>query len=98
MSQFDLYCSFYLDIQFNIEHFLSKTQQMPGIIIELKVLRENINEFNLEEKLEQCANDAIHQIEAKQYTTTMKQEGISSFFIIGISFYKKHIKLVSKNA
>ncbi|MGM9913200.1 hypothetical protein [Floccifex sp.] len=36
-------------------------------------------------------------IEAKQYTTTMKQEEISSFIIIGISFYKKHIKQVSKN-
>lgn len=69
--------------------------KMPGILIELKVLSENVADARIEMELENSANNALAQIERKQYVTAMKQEGIKQFLKIGISFYKKHVKLVS---
>ena len=71
--------------------------QLPGIIIEIKVLKETIDENHMNDKLENAAKEALAQIEKKQYVTTMKQEGITHFFKIGISFYKKYMKLISRN-
>lgn len=69
---------------------------LPGIIIELKVLKEDVADDRIDIELEKSAQDALKQIESKQYITAMKQEGITQFFKIGVSFYKKHIKLTSK--
>lgn len=41
-------------------------KKMPGIIIELKVLKETISENHIEEELEKSAYDALAQIEKKQ--------------------------------
>ena len=71
-------------------------KKLPGIIIELKVLREGISEDNAESELEKSAGEALEQIEKKQYITAMKQDGITRFFMIGASFYKKHVRLASK--
>ena len=71
-------------------------RKLPGIIIELKVLREGISEDNAEIELEKSAGEALDQIEKKQYITAMKQDGITRFFRIGASFYKKQVRLASK--
>jgi len=71
-------------------------KKLPGIMIELKVLRGDI-EDDVESELEKSAQDALEQIERMQYVTAMKQENITRFFKIGVAFYKKHVKLVSKN-
>lgn len=38
----------------------------------------------------------MEQIGRKQYAIEMKQEGITRFFKVGVSFYKKHVRLVSE--
>lgn len=70
-------------------------KKLPGIIIELKVLKNGINEKDLSEELEKAANEALAQIDREQYITEMRHEGITRFFKIGIAFYKKHVKLKS---
>ena len=71
-------------------------KSLPGILIELKVLKEDVAEGQIERELEKSAQDALNQIERKQYVTEMKQEGITHFFKVGVAFYKKHVKLASK--
>ena len=70
--------------------------KMPGIIIELKVLKNGIPESHIDRELENSAAEALSQIERLQYVTEMRQEGITHFFKIGVSFYKKHVKLMSQ--
>ena len=70
--------------------------KMPGIIIELKVLKNGIPESHIDKELENSAAEALSQIERLQYVTEMRQEGITHFFKIGVSFYKKHVKLMSQ--
>lgn len=50
----------------------------------------------MEKELEKSAQEALNQINRKQYITAMKQEEIRSFFKIGVSFHKKQVKLVSE--
>lgn len=71
-------------------------RNLPGILIELKVLKEDVAEDRIDAELEKSAQDALKQIEKKQYITEMKQEGITHFFLVGVSFYKKHVKLTSQ--
>lgn len=71
-------------------------KKMPGILIELKVLKDGADETCINIELENSARDALAQIERKQYATGMKREGIKHFFKIGVSFYKKHVKLLSE--
>jgi len=70
-------------------------KKMPGIIIELKVLKDGIAEACIDTELEASAKEALAQIERRQYVTAMKQEGITHFFKIGGSFCKKRVKLLS---
>ena len=69
--------------------------KMPGIIIELKVLKDGVTESRIDTELEASAKEALAQIERQQYVTAMKQQGITHFFKVGVSFYKKHVKLLS---
>ena len=39
-------------------------------------------------------DEALKQIEEKQYITNMKKEGINQFMKIGVAFYKNEAKLV----
>ncbi len=70
-------------------------KSMPGILIELKVLRNGVAEERVEKELEKSAEEALAQIEKQDYENAMRQEGIIRFFKIGIAFYKKHVRLVS---
>lgn len=72
-------------------------KKLPGIIVELKVVREDVAEERIDSELERAAKNALEQIEIKQYVTAMKQEGITHFFKIGVSFYKKRVKLMSES-
>ena len=72
-------------------------KKLPGILIELKVLQEDIAENRIEDELEKSAKAALEQIERKQYATEMKREGIMRFFKIGVAFYKKQLRLLSEN-
>lgn len=72
-------------------------KKMPGIIIELKVLKDGVSEAHITSELEHSAQNALAQTEQKQYITSMKQAGITHFFKIGVAFYKKHVKLISES-
>lgn len=71
-------------------------KELPGIIIELKVLKNGVSDDRIDNQLETAAKDALEQIDEKKYVTTMKQEGITHFFKIGAAFYKKSVKLLSQ--
>lgn len=71
------------------------SKKLPGILIELKVLEEKVTEDRIDAELKKSAQDALEQIEKKQYVSSMRQEGYSQFFMIGAAFYKKHVKLMS---
>lgn len=71
-------------------------KRLPGIIIELKVLKDGVAEDRIDSQLEAAAKDALGQIEEKKYVTAMKQEGFTHFFKIGAAFYKKHVKVLSQ--
>lgn len=70
-------------------------KKLPGIVIELKVLKNGVQ--NIDKELEASAKEALEQIDRQQYINVMKQEGITHFFKVGVSFYKKHVKLLSEN-
>ncbi len=80
------------DIQLKPLH----NRKLPGIIIELKVLKENVADNKIAAELEKAANGALDQIDCKQYVMDMKQEGVTHFLKIGISFYKKQVVLKSR--
>lgn len=71
-------------------------KKLPGIIIELKVLKDGVTEDRIDSQLDVAAIDALDQIEKKKYVTAMKQEGFTHFFKIGAAFYKKHVKVQSQ--
>lgn len=71
-------------------------KRLPGIIIELKVLKDGVAEDRIDSQLEAAAKNALGQIEEKKYVTAMKQEGFTRFFKIGAAFYKKHVKVLSQ--
>ncbi len=72
-----------------------KDRKAPGILIELKVLREQISDDQIESELEKAATEALAQIDKKQYLDNMKQDGITQFLKIGVSFHKKQVRLKS---
>jgi len=71
-------------------------KRLPGIIIELKVLKDGVAENRIDSQLEAAAKDALDQIKEKKYVTAMQQEGFTHFFKIGAAFYKKHVKVLSQ--
>ena len=68
-------------------------RRLPGILMELKVPQEKLDENRVEECLEKLCQQAIAQMEAKQYATELKQEGITRVMKIGVAFYKKRVKV-----
>ena len=68
-------------------------KRLPGILLELKVPQEKVEDIQVTEKLEQLSRQAIDQIETKQYSMEMQQEGIGEIIKIGVAFYKKQVKV-----
>ncbi len=66
---------------------------MHGIIVEFKVIEEKVTEEKVEEELIKSANNALKQIDEKEYITEMKRKGITKFLKLGVSFYKKHVQV-----
>ena len=65
-----------------------KTGNLPGILIELKAAKDVSAE-----QLSQLAQDALTQIEEKQYDTTMKTRNISPVFKYGVAFSGKNVEI-----
>lgn len=70
-------------------------KNMPGILIELKVLKGDVKEESIESELDKKASLALEQIEKMHYDINMKEEGIRGFLKIGVAFYKKHVRVKS---
>ena len=65
-----------------------KSGNLPGILIELKAAKDASAE-----QLFQLAQDALTQIEEKQYDTTMKTRNISPVFKYGVAFSGKNVEI-----
>ena len=65
---------------------IPKEKNKLGFIFEFKVSK---SEGELEEK----AAEALKQIDEKNYSATMQDEEIKNYYKIGISFYKKQVKV-----
>ncbi len=71
-------------------------QRLPGILLELKVLRERaVSSENLSEKLQKLAKEALAQIQEMDYESELHNRGITQVMKIGIAFYKKQVELIS---
>ena len=63
------------------------TEDLPGIIIEFKVQNENAGE----ETLSDTADIALQQIEAKDYASDLKSEGVEDILKYGFAFAGKKV-------
>lgn len=68
-------------------------KKLPGILIELKVLRSSSAPENTTEKLTALSETAIQQINEKNYDAAMSDEGICQVMKLGIAFYKKQTEI-----
>lgn len=67
--------------------------KMPGILIELKVLRGTVDPESVTEKLKVLSKTAIQQINEKNYAAGMRDEGVTQMMKLGIAFYKKQAEI-----
>lgn len=67
---------------------------MPGILMELKVLREPVSEEDAEAGLKARAQDALRQIDGMAYETAMLDKGVLQIVKIGIAFRRKDVVVV----
>ena len=67
---------------------IPKSGNMPGILIELKAVKDASAE-----QLSQLAQEALNQIEEKQYDTVMKSRNISPVFKYGVAFSGKNVEI-----
>ena len=67
---------------------MPKAEGLPGILIELKAAKDVSAE-----QLRQLAQEALNQIEEKQYDTVMKARNISPIFKYGVAFSGKNVEI-----
>ena len=67
---------------------MPKNGNLPGILIELKAVKDASAE-----QLIQLAQDALTQIEKKQYDTVMKARKIAPIFKYGVAFSGKKVEI-----
>ena len=67
-------------------------KDLPGIIIEFKVQNENAGE----ETLSDTADIALQQIEAKDYASDLKSEGVENILKYGFAFEEKKVLIKKK--
>ena len=67
---------------------IPKAEGLPGILIELKAAKDVSAE-----QLRQLAQEALTQIEEKQYDTVMKARNISPIFKYGVAFSGKKVEI-----
>lgn len=68
-------------------------RKLPGILIELKVLRGTVAPENITEKLTELSKTALRQIDEKNYACEMQNEGVTQMMKLGIAFYKKQAEI-----
>ena len=68
--------------RFDLQLF-PKYKDLPGILIELKVSKEKDSD------LDALADEAVSQIEEKQYETDMVSQGVTDILKYGAAFFKK---------
>lgn len=66
---------------------------LPGILIELKVLHEEVRDDMVEETLRKLSQTALRQINEKHYAQGLKNEGVKRILKIGIAFHKKYVEI-----
>lgn len=71
-------------------------KNLPGILMELKVLREKAAPEKVYDKLAVLANVALRQIDEKDYTAYMRQHGIRQVMKFGIAFWKKEVEIICR--
>ena len=74
------------DGRFDIQLF-PKNDQLPGILIELKVSKEKNADLHA------LALDALSQIERKHYETEMLSQGVTCIFKYGVAFCGKNVEV-----
>ena len=74
------------DGRFDIQ-MLPKNNQLPGILIELKISKDNMADLHA------LAGEALSQIECKHYETEMISQGISEIYKYGVAFCKKNVEV-----
>ena len=70
---------------------MPKNGNLPGILIELKAAKDVSAE-----QLRQLAQEALTQIEEKQYDTVMKARNISPIFKYGVAFSGKNVEIAKE--
>lgn len=71
--------------------------QMPGILVELKVLRDVDGASKpTASTLKELSQKALNQIDEKEYTAEMQNNGIDKMMKLGIAFYKKQVEISSE--
>ena len=71
---------------------LPRTNQYPGIIMELK-WKKNLEK----EALEQLAEEALHQIDDRRYDSEMKENKVKDILKFGIAFSGKKVMIKTKD-
>ena len=75
---------------------LPYNKRLPGILMELKVLRETPSDSAVPERLEALSQIALEQINDKNYDTGLLEQGVGEVMKFGIAFYKKQVKILSE--
>ena len=71
-------------------------KSLPGILIELKVLRGDHEGDRLSEKLLELSQTALGQIDEKDYCAALQGDDIQQIMKLGIAFYKKRAEIAYK--
>lgn len=67
---------------------MPKTKDMPGVLIELKAEKESSAE-----RLKALAQDALEQIDERQYHTDMVTRGVETIYRYGVAFSGKAVEI-----
>ncbi|MDR2504679.1 MAG: ATP-binding protein, partial [Oscillospiraceae bacterium] len=74
-----------------VDVFVKRNNLRNGFVIEIK---QTDNQLELEKKSE----DAMKQLEDKEYATALFRDGVSDVWTYGIAFYKKRCKVIARHA
>ena len=89
------------DIIFTPRLDYEEHDKLPGIIMELKHIKAEETEKDSPEKTETMlqgeAEEALRQIETKEYITDLKTSGVNRITKYGIAFSGKHVKIIRKS-
>ena len=80
------------DGRFDIQ-MLPLNRNMPGILIELKVLHGSVPPAETSDKLKALSKTALQQIKDRNYIADMQKNGITQVMKLGIAFYRKKAEI-----